>query len=244
MTGAVLAMREACIKDLVLLEQEIMGQNQKDAMASGSPKVELIGQSSHKNNNMKMASVAAKWKRDKEKALEAKENQETFAYLIAAAKRSEQTRLINFVRVADYLIADTLRQILTSSLTDLLRKVAHNSVRKSIPAIEKPLVGKRVSVPSKDAKKRDKDTVKKEPSKKDLPKRSTNKIRPSFMPKSPEKTKEALLEQFFELSLIMENDLLVISPSYLEIEKKVLFYSEQHWVYLELVCLLHILCRS
>lgn len=49
-------------------------------------------------------------------------------YLIAAAKRSEQGRLLHFVRVADYLVSGGLREVLDGTLNDVLQKVAHAEV--------------------------------------------------------------------------------------------------------------------
>ena len=49
-------------------------------------------------------------------------------YLIAAAKRSEQGRLLNFVRVADYLVSDGLREVLNGTLNDVLQKVERAEV--------------------------------------------------------------------------------------------------------------------
>ncbi|MEW5314024.1 MAG: hypothetical protein WDW38_005552 [Sanguina aurantia] len=43
-----------------------------------------------------------------------------FAYTIAAAKRSEQRRLLNFIRMSDYMICDTLHSVLLESLRDVL----------------------------------------------------------------------------------------------------------------------------
>jgi hypothetical protein len=47
-------------------------------------------------------------------------------YLIAAAKRSEQIRLLRFVRLADYLLTDGLRILISNTLDDLLHKVTYN----------------------------------------------------------------------------------------------------------------------
>lgn len=49
--------------------------------------------------------------------------QNDFAYTMAAAYRSEQRRLLRFVRMSDLLICDTLHTILTRSLAELLDAV-------------------------------------------------------------------------------------------------------------------------
>lgn len=43
-----------------------------------------------------------------------------FAYTVAAARRSEQRRILSFVRMGDYMICDTLKTILLESVRDLL----------------------------------------------------------------------------------------------------------------------------
>ncbi len=52
--------------------------------------------------------------------------QDRYMYLIAAAKRSEQIRLLRFVRLADYLLTDGLRILISNTLDDLLHKVTYN----------------------------------------------------------------------------------------------------------------------
>ncbi len=39
-----------------------------------------------------------------------------FAYTVKAVRRSEQRRLVSFVRMADYRVADTLRTVLLESV--------------------------------------------------------------------------------------------------------------------------------
>jgi len=57
--------------------------------------------------------------------------QEQYTYLIAAVKRSEQARLLNFVRLADYLITDGLRMVLTNTLEELLHEIRNvNEVQR------------------------------------------------------------------------------------------------------------------
>ena len=43
-----------------------------------------------------------------------------FAYTIAAARRSAQRRLLNFVRMADYMVCDTLHTVLMESVREVL----------------------------------------------------------------------------------------------------------------------------
>ncbi|KAH6555268.1 hypothetical protein KP509_1Z268800 [Ceratopteris richardii] len=77
----------------------------------------------------KLASVAAKWKHEKEKAAEAKENQERFTFAISAAKRNERGRLLKFLRLLDYVIAQCLRVVLTRSFFEVLQDISHPSVQ-------------------------------------------------------------------------------------------------------------------
>lgn len=44
----------------------------------------------------------------------------TFSYAITAARRSEQRRLLNYIRLADFMICDTLRLLLIDSIGDML----------------------------------------------------------------------------------------------------------------------------
>jgi dynein heavy chain len=43
-----------------------------------------------------------------------------FAYTMAAARRSEQRRLLNYIRMSDFMVADTLHTILVESVREVL----------------------------------------------------------------------------------------------------------------------------
>ena len=43
-----------------------------------------------------------------------------FAYTMAAARRSEQRRLLNYIRMSDFMVADTLHTILLESVREVL----------------------------------------------------------------------------------------------------------------------------
>ena len=46
--------------------------------------------------------------------------QESFAYTMAAAYRSKQRRLLSFLRMADFMLCDTLQTILMASVGEML----------------------------------------------------------------------------------------------------------------------------
>jgi dynein heavy chain len=48
-----------------------------------------------------------------------------FTYAITAAKRSEQRRLLSYIRMVDYMICDTLRLLLVDSISVLLAALKH-----------------------------------------------------------------------------------------------------------------------
>lgn len=62
--------------------------------------------------------------------------QERYTYLIAAAKRSEQARLLNFVRLADYLVTDGLRMVLSNTLEELLFEIRNVNSLQRLSMIE------------------------------------------------------------------------------------------------------------
>lgn len=55
-----------------------------------------------------------------EQAKDREQGESDFAYTIAAARRSEQRRLLNFIRMSDYMICDTLHTVLLESVRDVL----------------------------------------------------------------------------------------------------------------------------
>jgi hypothetical protein len=124
---AVVGVRGACIAVLSKIEEDLLGQqNEETELSTGTP-IKPTVQS--KSSGSKLASVAAKWKQEKERAAEAKENQERFTFAIAAAKRNERHRLLKFLRLADYMIAQCLRVILIRSFVSLLNDLCHPSLQ-------------------------------------------------------------------------------------------------------------------
>ncbi len=63
------------------------------------------------------------------------QNDTDFAFTIAAARRSEQRRLMAFVRMADYRICDTLHSILVDSVREVHARVRYQ------PGDEMPVPG-------------------------------------------------------------------------------------------------------
>ena len=57
------------------------------------------------------------------------EDDNKFSYAITAAKRSEQRKLFNYIRLADYMICDTLHDVLIASVGGVLDVLGHPSAR-------------------------------------------------------------------------------------------------------------------
>ena len=57
------------------------------------------------------------------------EDDSKFSYAITAAKRSEQRKLFNYIRLADYMICDTLHDVLIGSVGGVLDVLGHPSAR-------------------------------------------------------------------------------------------------------------------
>ncbi|QDZ24237.1 heavy chain of dynein [Chloropicon primus] len=57
------------------------------------------------------------------------EDENKFSYAITAAKRSEQRKLFNYIRLADYMICDTLHDVLIGSVGGVLDVLGHPSAR-------------------------------------------------------------------------------------------------------------------
>lgn len=137
--------------------------------------------------------------------------------MIAAAKRAEQARLINFVRLSDYLITDGLRVMLIETLQDLIGKVKHNKLAsKSKDSTIINLEDRSASINLDDVA-------------------ATASITPEdHAPPSPEPStpQETTMDFFmsdapvpvaeiFSVDLVVENDVLIFNPSYLDYETKV-----------------------
>ncbi|KAL3139803.1 hypothetical protein ABBQ38_004104 [Trebouxia sp. C0009 RCD-2024] len=56
---------------------------------------------------------------------EHQDNAEEFKFTLAAARRTELRRLRNFVKMADYMMCDTLQQVLAASVVDMLQAGIH-----------------------------------------------------------------------------------------------------------------------
>lgn len=48
------------------------------------------------------------------------QNASDFAYTVAAARRSEQRRILSFIRMADFMICETLQSVLLESVQEIL----------------------------------------------------------------------------------------------------------------------------
>lgn len=179
------------------------------------------------SNRNKLAGVAARWKAQKERDSEEKESQERYTYLIAAAKRSEQVRLQNCVRLTDYLISDALREVLSSTFRDLLHRVAHKPAPAPEPrlsttgATPTPAVeGVKTTVPVEKEQGKERRASKRN----STSRRSTMEKRDSISLLKTDEEKKLDRVQVFELDLAMIDDHLVLVPSFSEFEKNVRHY--------------------
>ncbi|KAG2448089.1 hypothetical protein HYH02_007114 [Chlamydomonas schloesseri] len=99
---------QACRDDLDKLEERLAEFNKKHD--------ENETQRAADSSKMGHINFLAKAEAEKER----EQGQSDFAYTIAAARRSEQRRLLNFIRLADYMVCDTLHSVLLESLRELL----------------------------------------------------------------------------------------------------------------------------
>lgn len=104
--------RGACEEALARLEQRLNDFYAKDDAAA---RAEATQQRSSRSGGANVAAAA-------KAAFEA--SAEAYAYTIAAARRSEQRRLHNFIRLADYMICNTLTEMLVESISDILLMTA------------------------------------------------------------------------------------------------------------------------
>ena len=85
----------ACSEALELMEQQLQGTDALRDQAAGAasgPAVKMTG----------------------------KDEAEEFSYAITAARRSEQRKLLNFIRLVDYMVCDTLHLLLSNSISGML----------------------------------------------------------------------------------------------------------------------------
>lgn len=226
------ALRESCIKALEKLEDDLMGRRKDDP---NNPNQSKAGHGQGVVKYGQMTGLAAKWKLEKEKELEEKESQERYKYLIAAAKRSEQSRLQNCVRLTDYLVSETLREVMTSTFRALLHRVAHKPALPSTPPPQPesrevaaaPTAGQAAPAENqKEKEQKEKEDANKPPEKEkrmSVSRRSTTTPvivkRPSQLFLKPEELPD--LPQVFEVELAVLDDNLVITPSLQEFERNV-----------------------
>ncbi|KAL2609521.1 hypothetical protein R1flu_028094 [Riccia fluitans] len=224
---AVEALRESCIKALSKLEEDLLGRR-KDEPKDGTMK-EVIEKDDgkEKSRGNKLVGVAARWKAQKERDSEEKESQERYTYLIAAAKRSEQVRLQNCVRLTDYLISDALREVLLSTLRDLLLRVAHKPppVPETRQSVTLAAEAENANSPTSTEKVKEKEKIEEQP-KRRLSRRGSSfrrsvAKRESTLLMNTEEEKKLDRLQVFEVDLAMTEDQLLLVPSYSEFEKNI-----------------------
>jgi hypothetical protein len=131
--------------------------------------------------------------------------------LIAAAKRLEQARLLNFVRLSDYIIIDGLRVVLTNTLEEILYKIRNVNASKiqEDSLLELDSLGENIMEESSNTE----ESLNIEEFKKDL------SIQPSIIQDSLPST------QYFIVELYIRNEILTFDPSYQNFETKVMKYT-------------------
>ena len=134
-----------------------------------------------------------------------------FSYAITAARRSEQRRLLNYIRLADYMVCDTLHVLLVDSVSDILGVVRHLPL-EAVPLPQVPAAHEPASAESHPAKD-DKGAAGKAGDKKlkDGDKKLEQEAPPA------EKKRRAV----FQVEVFLEHEQLVFSPSSDQFSRKV-----------------------
>ena len=99
---------ESCSSAIALLEERLFG---KDNEAGEGDLLTTTGNQTAKQTQSKL------------------DDDNKFSYAITAAKRSEQRKLFNYIRLADYMICDTLHDVLIMSVSTMLDILGHPSAR-------------------------------------------------------------------------------------------------------------------
>ena len=104
---------EACEDDLDELEIELKEFNNKRDDGMEPSKHALGDGKAGQERQLTMIQKAELGKAREQTASD-------FAYTVAAARRSEQRRILSFIRMADYMVCDTLQTILLESVREVL----------------------------------------------------------------------------------------------------------------------------
>lgn len=114
---------EACKNDLAKLEVRLAEFHTKHDEAGES----AAGRDGHSRSGMQHINFVQQAEMQKERD----QSHADFAYTIAAARRSEQRRLLNFIRMVDYMVCDTLHSVLLHSLHEL-----HEATIPKLPSVK------------------------------------------------------------------------------------------------------------
>ncbi|XRB15342.1 acetyl-CoA carboxylase [Pseudoscourfieldia marina] len=106
----------ACETALALLEERLVGQrggtsveHEEEALNAG-----------RKGGNRMAAMMKTSRASRRQTGLADEDEGAKFSYAITAARRSEQRRLLNFIRLADYMVSDALHILVVESVGDML----------------------------------------------------------------------------------------------------------------------------
>ncbi|KAK3237367.1 hypothetical protein CYMTET_52552 [Cymbomonas tetramitiformis] len=120
-TATVDTVRQACTSALAQLEERLFGRTGAEDTHAAGP--DAVNPSKEAKRGKGGVLHAAKVEDDSSK----------FTYAVTAAKRSEQRRLLNYIRLVDYMVCDTLRVLLVDSISDLLNVLRHQPPVTDIP---------------------------------------------------------------------------------------------------------------
>ena len=107
-----------------LLAAENGGGSGVGTLAHGISSSDALNGSHQHNNNSSVGGNAATTSNGTNggaKREEESNSSSSYSYTIAAARRSEQRKLQSFVKLIDYMICDTLRDVLVESVSDMLQ---------------------------------------------------------------------------------------------------------------------------
>lgn len=121
--GALDTVCTACQSALDALDEKLFGKGDADAAATaGDTRSRTVtaraGTVTAALKTGKLGGAAAQTKRPGQEA-----DGERFSYAITAARRSEQRKLLNFIRLADYMLCGSLHSLLIESIQEILARM-------------------------------------------------------------------------------------------------------------------------
>jgi len=106
----------ACETALALLEERLVGQRGGTSVEHEEEALNADRKGGNRMAAMMKTSRASR----RQTGLADEDEGAKFSYAITAARRSEQRRLLNFIRLADYMVSDALHILVVESVGDML----------------------------------------------------------------------------------------------------------------------------